>query len=108
MATSFPPSAAELRFTQAPESEAGLLSLGRSLDQSPRSEIGLLCTRHRKQIVSEVILVVLGADSFHQRIVHLAPALYQVQRLVERVGVGDLYQNLQRLAVGGGFEPLND
>src|SRR5262245_17383451 len=81
--------------TQPSESEAGSFVVLRVA----RSEIGLLGARHRKQIVSEVILVVLGADGFQQRVFHLPPALHQVQRLVERVGVGDLDQDLERLAV---------
>src|SRR5215470_1726024 len=76
--------------------------------QVPRSEIGLLGARHRKQIVSEVILIVLGADGFQQRVFHLPPALHQVQRLAERVGVGDLHQYLKRLPVGRRLEPFHD
>src|SRR5690242_19648458 len=50
-----------------------------SADQSPsirvpRSEIGFFGARDRKQIVSEVIFVVLGADRLHERIFHLTPA----------------------------------
>src|SRR5206468_9008577 len=70
------------------------------------SEIRLLGARDRKQVMPEVILVVLGAHRFHQRVGYLPPTLHQVQRLVERVGVGDLDDHFQRLAVVDRLEPL--
>src|SRR5215470_15911244 len=57
-----------------------------------RSEIRLRGARDREQALVEVILVVLGADRLDQRIGHLAPALDQIERLVEGVGVIDLYE----------------
>src|SRR4029077_12137214 len=55
-----------------------------------RSKIGRLGLGHRKQVQIERILIVFGADRLQQRIVHLAPALHQVERLVERIGGGGL------------------
>src|SRR5262245_21069873 len=49
------------------------------------SEIRFRGARDREQALVEVILVVLGADRLDERIGHLAPALDQVERLIERV-----------------------
>src|SRR5262245_51033298 len=74
----------------------------------PRSEVRLRRARDREQTLIEVILVVLGADCLDQRIGDLAPALDQIERLVERVGVVDLDERLDPVAVGRELDALGD
>src|SRR5439155_1012159 len=72
----------------------------RSCVASPRSEIGLVGLGDPKQILAEMIAVILGADRLQQRMGYLAPALHHVERLVDGLGILDLHQHYQPLAVG--------
>src|SRR5579871_576139 len=71
------------------------------------SEIRRLGFGKWKQVLVEVVAVVLGAYRFQQLVLHLAPALDHVKRLVERVGILDDHVGLERIAVRGQLEPLD-
>src|SRR5438128_499447 len=63
------------------------------------SEIGPRCLRDWKQVVTEVIVVVLSADRFPPRVVTPAPSLGRIHRLIEGVLVLDLDEGFEELVV---------
>src|SRR5215831_19780920 len=73
-----------------------------------RSEIRLCGAREREQTLVEVVFVVLGADRLDQRVGDLAPALDQIERLVERIGIVDLHERLDPVAVVDELDAFGD
>src|SRR5947208_1775449 len=71
-------------------------------------EIRFVSARHRKEVLAEMISVVFCAHHLQQLVWYFVPAAHHVERLVESVGVFDLDQGFQRLAVGGQLETLDD
>src|SRR5437867_1005038 len=68
-------------------------------NSTARSEIRLLRSRDRKQIVAEAVVVVLGADELPPVTLLFAPARHHIHRLVERVLVLDLDQDFEEFPI---------
>src|SRR5262249_56219159 len=70
-------------------------------------KVRLVGSRGREEIITKAILIVLGANRLQERVGHLAPAQRHVQRLIERVRIGDFHEYFKIAAVVGGLEALD-
>src|SRR5262245_54509330 len=79
-----------------------------SQQENRQSKIRFRSPRDRDQIVIKVVDIVLGADCLQVRIVRFAPALEHVERPVECIGIIDLEEGFEPVALGADLIALDD